>query len=212
MDTKGRSGGALCARMVRELDPYAVPVTSIGGHNRLPAGYANKSLRTRLTAGAGNGISDDETSGSPRGMLRVVPLSGQDDATDPFGSSVEPDDDLSSDDNSRGIQLVPGHVGRARPNPELVSGRGAALAPLVSLPPRAPAGRPVLCRLPGRFPPIHGVARTGATDRTDPPRSQPSVLFRIRARLGRPFRGPVILGLADELSTRSERRSRRWSA
>jgi hypothetical protein len=37
-------------RMIRENDPYAVPLTSLGRHNQLAAGYANKSLRTLLKA------------------------------------------------------------------------------------------------------------------------------------------------------------------
>src|SRR5918993_2896433 len=102
MDTNERS--RLCARMVREMDPYAVPVTSIGGHNRLPAGYANKSLHTCLSAGPGRGISDAGTNGSSRDMPKLVPVSGVDAASGPDGSSVGLDADLSSDDNSRGIQ------------------------------------------------------------------------------------------------------------
>jgi hypothetical protein len=176
MDTNERPG--LCARMVREMDPYAVPVTSIGRHNRLPAGYPNKSLHTHLTAGAGRGISDAETSGSPRDMPKVVPVSGMDAATGPAGASL----------------------------PE----RAPAFTPLVSPPPRAPAGRPALCQLPGRFPPTHNAAGTAAQDRIVPRRSEPSVLVRKGARLGRPFRMPAALG--DQLSPRSEGRSRRWAA
>jgi len=170
MDTNERSG--LCARMVREMDPYAVPVTSIGGHNRLPTGYANKSLHTRLTASACNGISDYETSGSPSDMPKVVPVSGQDDATETYGASVGLDADRSSDDNSRRIQLVPGDVGRARQGAELQAERAPTLPPLLSPPPPAPAGRPVLCQLPGRFRPIHSAARSGAKDRPVPSRKR----------------------------------------
>jgi hypothetical protein len=195
--------------MVREMDPYAVPVTSIGGHNRLPAGYADKSLHTRLTAGARHGSSDDETSGSPSDMPRVVPVSGQVDATDPVGSSVGSDDVLSSDHNARGIQLVPGHVCRVRANPELVFGRGATFAPLLSPPPRAPAGRPVLCQLPGRFPPIRGAARTGGKGTVQ---RQAFGVFRVGAQLGRQFCLPAIFRLVVELSSKSQRRSGRWAA
>jgi hypothetical protein len=207
MDINERSG--LRVRMVREMDPYAVPVTSIGGHNRLPVGYANKSLHTCLTAGAGRGLSDAGTSGSPRDMPKVVPVSGVDAATRPEGSSVELDADPTSDDSSRGIQLVSGG-GPAGPDAELLPERAAAFAPLVSPPPQAPAGRSVLCRLSGRFPPTHGAAGTAAKDRIVPCRSEPSVPVRKGARLGRPFRMPAALG--DQLSPRSEGRSRRWAA
>jgi hypothetical protein len=173
MDNDERSG--LCVRMVRDMDPYAVPVTSIGGHNRLPVGYANKSLHTCLTAGADRGISDAGTSGSPRDMPKVVQVSGMDAATRPAGSSVELDADPTSDDNSRGIQLVSGG-GPAGPDVELLPERAAAFAPLVKSPPLAPAGRPVLCRLPGRLPPTPSVAGTAAKDRIVPYRGEPSVL------------------------------------
>jgi hypothetical protein len=177
MDNNERSG--LCVRMVREMDPYAVPVTSIGGHNRLPTGYANKSFQTCLTAGAARGLSGAGTSGSPRDMPKIVSVSGVDAATGPDGSSVGLDADLSSDDNSRWIQLVSGG-GPAGPGAELLPERAAAFAPLVSPPPLAPAGRPVLCRLPGRFPPTHSAAgTTAAKHRIVPCRSEPSVLVRI---------------------------------
>jgi hypothetical protein len=44
------SEAGTCVRMVRDTDPYVIPVTSIRRHNRLPAGYANRSLRTCLDA------------------------------------------------------------------------------------------------------------------------------------------------------------------
>jgi len=206
MDTNERSG--LCVRMVREMDPYAVPVTSIGGLNRLPTGYANKSFQTCLTAGAGRRLLDVGTSGSPRDMPKIVSVSGVGAAAGPDGSSVGLDADLSSDDNLSGIQLVSGQ-GPAGPDAELQSERAAAFAPLVSPPPQAPAGRSVLCRLSGRFPPTHGTAGTAAKDRIVPCRSEPSVLVRIGARLGRPFRMPAVLGY--QLSPRSEGPSRRWA-
>jgi hypothetical protein len=40
--------GVAYVRMAHEVDPYAIPVQSANGHTRLPVGYANKSLRTRL--------------------------------------------------------------------------------------------------------------------------------------------------------------------
>ena len=56
--TYERSGGVMCVRMIREADPYAIPLTSIGRHHQLPAGYANKSLRTCLEASAGHEVSE----------------------------------------------------------------------------------------------------------------------------------------------------------
>ncbi len=41
--------GVVYVHMVRDVDPYALPVTSTRTQNRLPRGYANRSLRTRLT-------------------------------------------------------------------------------------------------------------------------------------------------------------------
>jgi hypothetical protein len=40
-------------RMAPEADPYAAPLMSTGRRNLLPAGYANKSPRTRLCGPAG---------------------------------------------------------------------------------------------------------------------------------------------------------------
>ncbi len=74
MGTYEPSKGASLARMVREMDPYAMPVMSIGRHNCLPAGYANKSLRTCLTARPCRGISDGETSDTPLAAGAVGPV------------------------------------------------------------------------------------------------------------------------------------------
>lgn len=49
MHTYDPTAGIVYVRMARDTDAYAVPVTSAGRHNRLPSGYANKSLRTRLS-------------------------------------------------------------------------------------------------------------------------------------------------------------------
>jgi len=56
--TYERSRGVMCVRMIREADPYAIPLTSIGRHHQLPAGYANRSLRTCLKASAGHEVSE----------------------------------------------------------------------------------------------------------------------------------------------------------
>jgi hypothetical protein len=74
MGTYDPSKGALRARMAREMDPYAIPVMSIGRHNCLPAGYANKSLRTCLTARPRRGISDVETSDTRLAAGAVGPV------------------------------------------------------------------------------------------------------------------------------------------
>jgi hypothetical protein len=43
------SDSVVYVHMVRDVDPFASAVTSTRTQNRLPRGYANKSLRTRLT-------------------------------------------------------------------------------------------------------------------------------------------------------------------
>ncbi len=189
MDTSEPSVDVLRVRLVREMDPYAIPVTSIGRYNRLAVGYANKSLRTRLTTRARDGISDDETTDSSSDAPKVVaPVSDLNSATEPHGSSVRLAADLTSDDNSRRIPLAPSDEVPVEPDAELLPERVPTFAPLVSRPPETPAGRLVLCRLPGRFPHIHSAARTTAKDRTAPSSGEPLMLFRIRARLGRLFR------------------------
>ena len=42
------SDSVVYVHMVRDVDPFASAVMSTRTHNRLPRGYANKSLRTRL--------------------------------------------------------------------------------------------------------------------------------------------------------------------
>jgi hypothetical protein len=48
VNTYDPADGIVYVHMARESDPYAVPVTSARSGNRLPAGYANHSCRTRL--------------------------------------------------------------------------------------------------------------------------------------------------------------------
>lgn len=49
MNTYDPADGMVYVRMAREVDPYANPVTRTRSVSRLPRGYANKSLRTRLS-------------------------------------------------------------------------------------------------------------------------------------------------------------------
>ncbi len=49
MHTYDPSDSVVYVHMVRDVDPFASAVTSTRTQNRLPRGYANKSLRTRLT-------------------------------------------------------------------------------------------------------------------------------------------------------------------
>ena len=53
MRTYDPSDGVVYVHMVRDVDPYARALTSTRTQNRLPRGYANTSLRTRLTRRAG---------------------------------------------------------------------------------------------------------------------------------------------------------------
>jgi hypothetical protein len=48
VNTYDPSDGVIYVRMAQDTDPYARPVTSSRTQNRLPRGYANKSLHTRL--------------------------------------------------------------------------------------------------------------------------------------------------------------------
>ena len=48
MKTYDPLGGVVYVHMVRRKDPYAIPATSSVRETRLPAGYANRSLRTCL--------------------------------------------------------------------------------------------------------------------------------------------------------------------
>ena len=48
MKTYDPLGGVVYVHMVRRKDPYAIPATSSVRETRLPAGYANSSLRTCL--------------------------------------------------------------------------------------------------------------------------------------------------------------------
>jgi hypothetical protein len=232
------SRSRLCVRMAREIDPYAFPVTSIGRNNRLATGYANKSLRTRLTARPGRGISDDRTSAS-NDMLMVVPVSEPDSATQLQRSSVGLDADAGSDDSSGGLQRACSDVSPAEPDVELLLKRAASLVPPASWPPETPAGRLVFRQLPGRFPHIHGAALPAARDLVAPPTSKPPMVFRVGAVLERSFRrgsaiiasahqrgsallffSPVDLSdgwfrdvpSAEELPSRSDMRRRGWAA
>ena len=54
------TAGMVYVHMAREMDPYAFPVVSAGRHNRLPSGYANKSMRTRLSGCAALGSAGAE--------------------------------------------------------------------------------------------------------------------------------------------------------
>jgi|tagenome__1003787_1003787.scaffolds.fasta_scaffold20951837_2 hypothetical protein len=49
MNAYDPSDGRIYVQMAHDTDPYATPVLNVGRHNRLPSGYANKSVRTRLT-------------------------------------------------------------------------------------------------------------------------------------------------------------------
>jgi len=60
MHTYDPTAGVIYVHMARDMDAYAVPVTSSVRHNRLPVGYANKSLRSRLSGCAAVGSSDAE--------------------------------------------------------------------------------------------------------------------------------------------------------
>ncbi len=48
MNTYDPADRMVYVRMAREWEPYAHPVTRTRRVTRLPRGYANKSLRTRL--------------------------------------------------------------------------------------------------------------------------------------------------------------------
>jgi hypothetical protein len=78
----------ICVRMVRETDPYAVPRTSLGRHNHLAAGYANKSLRT-LLKGPERGISQAERADSFRDARRSSFRRRTNSAMEPYRGSVE---------------------------------------------------------------------------------------------------------------------------
>jgi len=49
VNTYDPADGIVYVHMARDSDPYAVPVTNAGSGGRLPVGYANNSLRTRLS-------------------------------------------------------------------------------------------------------------------------------------------------------------------
>ena len=53
MHTYDPADSVVYVHIIRDVDPYASAVMSIRTQNRLPRGYANKSLRTRLTGSAG---------------------------------------------------------------------------------------------------------------------------------------------------------------
>jgi hypothetical protein len=75
-------------RMVRENDPYAVPLTSLGRHNQLAAGYANKSLRTLLKAPE-RGISQAERAESFLDAGRSLFRGRTNSAIEPYRGSAE---------------------------------------------------------------------------------------------------------------------------
>jgi hypothetical protein len=50
VNTYDPANGLVYRHMVRETDPYAIPVTSSRSSDRLPAGYSNSSPRTRLSS------------------------------------------------------------------------------------------------------------------------------------------------------------------
>ena len=54
------TSGVIYVHMALDMDAYAVPVTSAVRHNRLPVGYANKSLRSRLSGCTAVGSSGAE--------------------------------------------------------------------------------------------------------------------------------------------------------
>lgn len=54
------TAGIIYVHMARDMDAYAAPVTSAVRHNRLPSGYANKSLRSRLSGCTALGSSGAE--------------------------------------------------------------------------------------------------------------------------------------------------------
>ena len=59
-------------------DPFVIPVTCTGRHNRLPAGYSDQSLPTCPQARAVRGVSDGESSHSSSDTSTVVvPVSDQ---------------------------------------------------------------------------------------------------------------------------------------
>ncbi len=53
MHTYDPSDGIVYVHLLRDVDPGARAVQSIPSQNRLPRGYANASLRTRLLVGNG---------------------------------------------------------------------------------------------------------------------------------------------------------------
>ena len=170
MGTYEPSERVLCVCMVQETDPYAVPVTSMDRHNRLAAGYANKSLRTRLPAPAGRRLTAARTNDSSCDTSKVVvPLSAPDRTTEPRGCSVRVGADLQERQ-----QLA-----------------------RVTVPTDTPAGRLVLYRLPGRSPAGDGAARVAGDDRTAPPGRKSPTLVRgllrmvgLRGRRRREFVDP----------------------
>ena len=184
MDTFEPSKSVMCVPMVQENDPYAVPVTSMVRHNQLPPRYANESFSTRLTARVGRGISGPGTSHSRTDASKVgVQVSGPDSATGPSGRSVGRGAEFSGDSDSRGIHVTPSATGSADLPPERVPN----IALPASRPPLTPAGRLVLNRLPGRFPPVDGPSPSAAQDRITPPGRDSSMFLRIGAWFGRSF-------------------------
>jgi hypothetical protein len=187
----------ICVRMVRETDPYAVPVTSLGRHNHLAAGYANKSLRT-LLKGPERGISQAERADSFRDARRSSFRCRTNSAMEPYRGSVE-----SSATSATTCPTGPSSSARAaasaRPVVRLSPAYPRTCPLLDSRAPHTPAGRPVLCRLPGWFPKMGNAVRPRATDGMTPHGTASPMLRRIRASLRRLHRARLALAIKDHL-------------
>jgi hypothetical protein len=187
----------ICVRMVRESDPYAVPLTSLSRHNRLAAGYANKSLRT-LLKGPDRGMSEAERAGSFRDARRSSFRRRANSVLEPYRGSIK-----SSATSATTCPTGPSSSARAAASAELVVRLSPAyhrtFPPLDSRAPQTPAGRPVLGRLPGWFPKMGNAGRSRATDGMTPHGTANPMLRRIGASLRRLHSARVALAIKDHL-------------